>query len=137
MFSVFELTVIKSWALTGKEILEKHLNSEVFTHAEKEDKRREYAALNSIIETARMLQASYVSIDADHLGHVIFIIDEYKHYVKELLDTAEMSTEDYAAECYQIGYMQGRAELGLLSEKDLNVINEWESSLEISDWLVG
>lgn len=130
MFSVFELTVIKSWALTGKEILEKHLNSEVFTHAEKEDKRREYAALDSIIETARMLQAAYVSIDADHLGHVIFIIDEYKHYVKELLDTAEMSTEDYAAECYQIGYMQGRAELGLLSEKDLNVINEWESSLE-------
>lgn len=133
MFSGFELTVIKSWALTGKDILLGHLQSEVFTHGEKEDKRREYNALESIIDTAKELQTKYANVDADHLGHMIFILDEYKHYVKELLDTAEMSTEDYAAECYAIGYLQGRAEIGLLSEKDINIIDEWENELEANN----
>lgn len=135
MFSGFELTVIKSWALTGKDILIGHLQSEVFTHDEKEDKRREYNALESIIDTAKTLQTKYANVDADHMGHMIFVLDEYKHYVKELLDTAEISTEDYAAECYAIGYIQGRAEIGLLSEKDINIISEWENTLEESNYV--
>ena len=71
MFSGFELTVIKSWALTGKDILLGHLQSSMFTHSEKEGKRREYEALESIIETVCGLQTDYVSMDADHLGHII------------------------------------------------------------------
>lgn len=133
MFSGFELTVIKSWALSGQEILKGHLNSAIFTHAEKEDKRREYAALESIIETSRRIQTEYVSVDADHLGHIIFICDEYKHYVHEQCEDGNLSAGDYAAECYQIGYIQGRAEIGLLSTRDINVVDEWENALEASN----
>ena len=129
MFSGFELTVIKSWVLTGKEILQGHLNSPCFTHSEKEDKRREYAALESITEEVRRIQTEYVSLDADHIGYLLGVIEKYHEWVNEQVQCAEMSTLDYAEEKYQIGYMQGRLELGLLTSDDIGVINEWEESL--------
>lgn len=130
MFSGFELTVIKSWAAVGKDLLKDQLNSSIFTHSEKEDKRREYAALDSVIEETKRIQTEYVNVDADHLGHLLGVCSKYQEYIREQVDTAEMSTLDYAAEMYQIGYMQGRAELGLLTEDDMGVIMEWEDTLE-------
>lgn len=130
MFSGFELTVIKSWAAEGKDILAEHLQCPIFTPAEKEDKRREYAALESIIEEAKRIQTEYVCLDADHLCYMMAVLDEYKNYEKDLLDRAELSTEDYAVVCYQIGYMQGRMELGLLSASDVEVIQDWEIEMQ-------
>lgn len=133
MFSVFELTVIKSWALTGKEILEKHLNSEVFTHAEKEDKRREYAALDSIIEEAKRVQTEYVSLDADHMGHLLFICDEYLGYLNEQCQDGILSAVEYATGTYQVGRIQRGLELGMITAEDINGLNEWENKLEASN----
>ena len=130
MFSGYELLVIKNWAVTGMEILQGHLQSAIFTPAEKEDKRREYAALESLIEEARSLLEEYVSVDPDHMGHMLCVCDEYKHLMREKCEDGVLSTEEYACECYQIGYMQGRLELGLLTEKDISVIEEWEDCLE-------
>lgn len=130
MFSGFELTVIKSWALTGKEILKDHLNSSHFTHSEKEDKRREYSALESIIEEVRNIQAEYAVMDPDDMIHLFSTVEKYREYIAEQLETAEIGAGDYAAEMYQIGYMQGRIEIGLLTSDDVGVINEWEDSLE-------
>lgn len=130
MFSGFELTVIKSWALSGKEILKDHLNCNIFTFSEKEDKRREYAALESIIEEVCRMQTEYVSVDADQLGHLICVCDDYKHYVHEQCEDGKLSAEDYAEECYQIGYMQARIGAGLLTAEDTTTLYEWEMTLE-------
>lgn len=129
MFSGYELLVIKNWAVTGMEILQGHLQSAIFTPAEKEDKRREYAALDSVIEETKRIQTEYVSVDADQLGHCLWVLEEYSKWLKEQLDTAEISTEDYAAERYQIGYMQARVELGFLTWDDIHVLEEWEGEM--------
>lgn len=71
----------------------------------------------------------YVSLDADHLGHLFVVVDKYHAWVNVQLDHAELSARDYGAEKYQIGYMQGRLETGMLTAKDINVIEEWESLL--------
>ena len=126
MFSGFELTVIMKWAKTGKDILISHLNSPLFTHEEKEDKRREYDALDSIIEETKRIQTEYVSLDADHLCYMMAMLEKYHAWVNEQVKNAEMSTMDYGAAKYQIGYMQGRLELGLLTSDDVEVIQEWE-----------
>lgn len=130
MFSGFELIVIKSWALTGREQLQARLQDEGRAPRDKENMQREYDALGSIIDTVRGIQKEYVGVDADHQGHMLSVLEAYADYVKELLYTAEMSTEDYAEEYYQIGYMQGRLELGLVSRDDISVIDDWEDILK-------
>lgn len=130
MFSGYELVVIKSWAKEAKEILKGHLNSKIFTHEEKEDKRREYAALEEIIETTKHIQTTYADLDADHLGHLLQVCEAHGNYVRDLVERAEMTTMDFAQEMYCIGYMQGRAEIGLLTMEDVEVIESWETDIE-------
>lgn len=71
-----------------------------------------------------------VSLDADHLGHLFVVVDKYHNWVNKQLERAELSTRDYGAEKYDIGYMQGRLELGMLTAKDVEVIEGWESKIE-------
>lgn len=130
MFSSLELQAIKDWAEVGKTMLSDHMSSKVFTDKEKLGKLSEYETLESVIETVEDIQATFISVDADHVMHMLNICKQYNDKVKKQCEEGYLSAEDYAAERYAIGYMQGRLELGLVIAKDLIVITEWEDSLE-------
>lgn len=129
MFSGTELTMIKSWAESGKEILTGHLRSKFYTDKEKEAKRAEYATLESIIAEATEMQTEYENMDADHMVHCMEVLNKYHEWVNEQYQTAEMMSEDYGAEKYTIGYIQGRLELGIVTEGMLSIIGEWEEQM--------
>lgn len=76
------------------------------------------------------MEDAFVSLDADHLGHLLVVISKYHDLINEQGETAEIAFMDFGVEKYQIGYLQSRAELGLLTQEDINVIEEWESALE-------
>lgn len=130
MFSHYELEVIETWAAVGLDILEGHMECSIYTEAEKQDKQREYEALGSIIGQVTSLQAEFTQLDADHVIHLLEVCARYQEHIKEQVDKAEIATEDYGSEMYQIGYMQGRAELGLLTSGDVAVIEQWEEELD-------
>lgn len=130
MFSGYELVVIKSWAKEAKEILKGHLNSKIFTHEEKEDKRREYVALDMIMEKVGYIEENFADLDADHLGHLLWICEEYHKYLREQVETANMTTMDYANARSELGWMHGRAAVGLLTPDDVEIIESWESLVE-------
>ena len=129
MFSSTELTALKSWAIEGMEILKGHLQCKIFTHAEKEDKRREYYVLESAVQEICRWQSEYVSVDAEQLGHMLFICDEYKHYAYELCESGKISAKEFAEVCYMIGQLVVKIELGALTAVDTTELYEWEMTL--------
>lgn len=129
MFSGFELSVIMKWAKTGKDILISHLNSPLFTHEEKEDKRREYDDLNSIVETVENIHKEYICVDPDHLMELLGLCHGYYKHVQHKCEEGLCGATDSMQLTYQIGYMQGRLELGYITESDLNVLKEWETEV--------
>ena len=71
----------------------------------------------------------YLSLDADHLGHLCVVCERYHQRIIDQVQTAEMTTMDYGQLAYQIGYMQGRLEAEMITENDLEVLEEWEQEL--------
>lgn len=71
----------------------------------------------------------YLSLDADHLGHLHVVCERYHQRIIDQVQTAEMTTMDYGQLAYQVGYMQGRLEAEMITAKDLEVLEEWEQEL--------
>lgn len=71
----------------------------------------------------------YISLDADHLGHLCVVCEKYHQWIIEQVQNAEMEVMEYGQLAYQIGYMQGRLEAEMLTASDLNVLEEWEQEL--------
>lgn len=71
----------------------------------------------------------YLSLDADHLGHLCVVCERYYQRIIDQVLAAEMETMEFGQLAYQIGYMQGRLEAEMITEKDLEVLEEWEQEL--------
>ena len=71
----------------------------------------------------------YISLDADHLGYLCVVCERYHQRIIDQVQTAEMTTMDYGQLAYQVGYMQGRLEAEMITENDLEVLEEWEQEL--------
>ena len=71
----------------------------------------------------------YISLDADHLGHLCVVCERYHQRIIDQVLAAEMTTMDYGQLAYQVGYMQGRLEAEMITENDLKVLEEWEQEL--------
>ena len=71
----------------------------------------------------------YLRLDADHLGHLCVVCERYHQRIIDQVQAAEMTTMDYGQLAYQIGYMQGRLEAEMITENDLEVLEEWEQEL--------
>ena len=71
----------------------------------------------------------YLSLDADHLGHLCVVCERYHQRIIDQVQAAEMTTMDYGQLAYQVGYMQGRLEAEMITAKDLEVLEEWEQEL--------
>ena len=71
----------------------------------------------------------YISLDADHLGHLCVVCERYHQRIIDQVQAAEITTMDYGQLAYQVGYMQGRLEAEMITAKDLEVLEEWEQEL--------
>lgn len=71
----------------------------------------------------------YLSLDADHLGHLCVVCERYYQRIIDQIQAAEMETMKFVQLAYQIEYMQGRLEAEMITEKDLEVLEEWEQKL--------
>ena len=71
----------------------------------------------------------YLSLDADHLGHLCVVCERYHQWIIDQVQTAEMEIMEYGYLAYQVGYMQGRLEAEMITEEDLEVLEEWEQEL--------
>ena len=68
-------------------------------------------------------------LDADHLGHLCVVCERYHQRIIDQVLAAEMETMEFGQLAYQIGYMQGKLEAEMITEKDLEVLEEWEQEL--------
>ena len=71
----------------------------------------------------------YLSLDADHLGHLYVVCERYHQRIIDQVLAAEMETMEFGQLSYQVGYMQGRLEAEMITEEDLEVLEEWEQEL--------
>ena len=71
----------------------------------------------------------YISLDADHLGHLCVVCERYHQMIIDQVLAAEMETMEFGQLAYQIGYMQGRLEAEMITAEDLKVLEEWEQEL--------
>ena len=71
----------------------------------------------------------YISLDADHLGHLCVVCERYHQRIIDQVQAAEIATMEFGQLAYQVGYMQGRLEAEMITEKDLEVLEEWEQEL--------
>ena len=71
----------------------------------------------------------YISLDADHLGHLCVVCERYHQRIIDQVQAAEIATMDFGQLAYQVGYMQGRLEAEMITAKDLEVLEEWEQEL--------
>ena len=71
----------------------------------------------------------YLSLDADHLGHLCVVCERYHQRIIDQVQAAEMETMEFGQLAYQVGYMQGRLEAEMITAKDLEVLEEWEQEL--------
>ena len=71
----------------------------------------------------------YISLDADHLGHLCVVCERYHQRIIDQVQAAEITTMDYGQLAYQVGYMQGKLEAEMITEEDLKVLEEWEQEL--------
>ena len=71
----------------------------------------------------------YLSLDADHLGHLCVVCERYHQRIIDQVQAAEITTIDYVQLAYQVGYMQGSLDAEMITEEDLKVLEEWEQEL--------
>ena len=68
-------------------------------------------------------------LDADHLGHLCVVCERYHQLIIDKVQKAELGVMEFGQLAYQVGYMQGRLEAEVITEADLNVLEEWEQEL--------
>ena len=71
----------------------------------------------------------YISLDADHLGHLCVVCERYHQRIIDQVQAAEIGAMEFGQLAYQVGYMQGRLEAEMITAKDLEVLEEWEQEL--------
>ena len=71
----------------------------------------------------------YISLDADHLGHLCVVCERYHQRIIDQVQAAEIATMEFGQLAYQVGYMQGRLEAEMITAKDLEVLEEGEQEL--------
>lgn len=71
----------------------------------------------------------YISLDADHLGHLCVVCERYHQRIIDQVQAAEIATMEFGQLAYQVGYMQGRLEAEMITAKDLEVLEGWEQEL--------
>ena len=49
----------------------------------------------------------YLSLDADHLGHLCVVCERYHQRIIDQVLAAEIETMEFGQLAYQVGYMQG------------------------------
>ena len=130
MFRSIEFRMIRGWAKARASILEAQIRGEIFPSGDEDTNRGELELCQSIEETAEGALNQYLSLDADHTGYLLGVCAGYMEHVNARCYDGEMSVDEVVAESYQIGYMQGRLEIGLITQKDLKVLSDWEEELE-------
>ena len=68
-------------------------------------------------------------LDADHLGHLCVVCERYHQLIIDKVQKAELGVMEFGQLAYQVGYMQGKLEAEMITEKDLEVLEEWEREL--------
>lgn len=71
----------------------------------------------------------YISLDADHLGHLCVVCERYHQRIIDQVQAAEIETMEFGQLAYQAGYMQGKLEAEMITEDDLETLEEWEQEL--------
>ena len=71
----------------------------------------------------------YLSLDADHLGHLCVVCERYHQRIIDQVQAAEIGAMEFGQLSYQVGYMQGRLEAEMITAKDLEILEEWEQEL--------
>ena len=71
----------------------------------------------------------YLSLDADHLGHLCVVCERYHQRIIDQVQAAEIGAMEFGQLAYQVGYMQGRLEAERITEDDLTILKEWEEEL--------
>lgn len=130
MFSVNELVLIRECLKELQENLRGHLQSPVFSSTEKLHKLQELESMGEIINRIDAAENMYVSLDADHLGEMYVFMDTFKEHVTELCRAGKMGAEDYANTLYRIGFLRGKIEFGLLTEKEYAEVMDAQDTME-------
>lgn len=135
MFSHYELELIKEMCEDG---VEAHRSSLKMFDLDDPREAVDYVNVERQIDVLTELsvkcedyQLEFASVDADHMIHLLEVCKSFMAQELARCTSGDIGAEEYAAEAYQIGYMQGRAELGILSEADVRVIEDWEELLSI------
>lgn len=133
MFSHCELELIKEMCEDG---VEAHRSSLKMFDLDDPREAVDYVNVERQIDVLTELsvkcedyQLEFASVDADHMIHLLEVCKSFMAQELARCTSGDIGAEEYAAEAYQIGYIQGRAELGILSEADVWVIEYWEELL--------
>lgn len=130
MFSHTELATIKEWAEIGKTMLLDQINSSIFTHKEKEEKRAEYRTLESVITEVILLEEVFVPVDADQLGHILVAIEDWRMWVIKQCEDGKMSAHESMNRMFELGKMCSHASMGFFTDSDCECFNKWNSEEE-------
>lgn len=135
MFSHYELELIQEMCEEG---IEAHRSSlKMFDLGDPREAKdyvnveRQIDVLTELSVKCEDYQLEFASVDADHMIHLLGVCKSFMAHELAKCTSGDIGAEEYAAETYQIGYMQGRAELGILSDSDVRVIEDWEELLSI------
>lgn len=72
----------------------------------------------------------YLSLDADHLGHLHVEMDKYRSKVIEEFETAELGIQDAVAEMEHIGWLMAKIDVGMLIPEELEMIERRIGEIE-------
>lgn len=135
MFSHYELELIQEMCEEG---MEAHRSALKIFDLDDPREARDYVNVERQIDVLTELsvkcedyQLEFASVDADHMIHLLGVCESFMTRELARCTSGDIGAEEYAAVTYQIGYMCGRAELGILSESDVRVIEDWEELLSI------
>lgn len=133
MFSHYELELIKEMC---EDTVENHRSALKCFDLDDPREAEDYANVESQIDAltelsgnCERLQLDFASVDADHVIHMLEVCKSFMAQELARCTSGDLGAEEYTAEAYQIGYMQGRLELGIVSESDVKVIEDWEELL--------
>lgn len=123
MFSNTELGTIASWAIAGKVIMKRYSGSDLFNQ---DECAREYMLMDSILREANHMIKKYVPMDADNIGYYLGMCEERAYFLGKQCAEGNLATEDFAHEMYVVGYLQRSLELGLITQEDMSIFEQWE-----------
>lgn len=76
-----------------------------------------------------MPEKQFVTLDADHQGHIIVFLCDYHNFLREQWEMGDIEPLELAELCYLLGNMEGRAIHNLLTTEDIDLIEAWEEEL--------